>query len=126
MDKPFVISLKKVEDARGILSFVDKNSDLPFKIERVYWLSQVPDQQIRGDHAHKASRQIIICISGKILVSLESQEGQIEEFMLDDPSVGLYSPPLWWGKMVFHNATMVGLASDQFDESDYIRRREEF
>ena len=126
MDKPFVISLKKEADARGILSFVEQTSDLPFKVERVYWLSQVPDQQIRGDHAHKTSRQIIICISGKIWVSLESLEGQVEEFTLNDPSLGLYIPPLWWGKMVFHNATMVGLASDRFDESDYIRRKEEF
>ena len=126
MNKPFVISLEKVEDARGVLSFADKSSDLPFKIERVYWLTQVPDQQVRGDHAHKTSRQVIICISGKILISLKSQQGQIEEFTLDDPSQGLYIPPLWWGKMVFHNATMVGLASDPFDESDYIRRKEGF
>lgn len=126
MDKPFVISLKKAVDERGVLSFVDKNSDLPFKVERVYWLSEVPDQQLRGDHAHKTSEQIIICISGKITVLLESRDGAFEEFILDNSSTALYIPPMWWGKMTFHNATMIGLASDKFEESDYIRRREEF
>lgn len=127
MDKPRIISMNLKEETRGSLGFVDQLTELPFKIERVYWLWDVPEQEVRGGHAHKSSQQLIICTNGEIEVSLESQDGKLEEYLLDTPGIGLYIPPLWWGNMVFsNNATMIGLASDQYDESDYIRNKEEF
>ncbi len=127
MNKPFTIELNTKGDSRGLLAYIDDSTDFPFKVERVYWLWEVPEQQVRGGHAHKTSQQVIICTNGEIRVSLESLDGVFKEYILDTPGVGLYIPPLWWGRMIFSGgATMIGLASDPYDEADYIRSREDF
>ena len=127
LEKPELYTFKSIIDARGNLSFMEVSKDIPFEIRRVYWLYEVPEKQIRGGHAHKTSHQVIICTKGYIGVSLESKEGEVIDFSLDTPDKGLYIPPMWWGKMIFHQqATMIGLASDEFSEEDYIRNREDF
>ncbi len=127
MNEPFIIFLKERTDDRGSLSFTDGMGPLPFEVKRVYWLWDIPENEVRGGHAHKTSEQVIICTSGKILVSMESKEGRHLEFILDNPTQALYLPPLWWGEMEFlNNATMIGLASDEFSEDDYIRNRADF
>lgn len=114
-------------DARGNLNFLEELKDVPFEVKRVYWLHDVPEQQVRGGHAHKTGAQVIVCLSGVIEVVLESQNGEVFSCSLDEPNQGLYIPPLWWGKMLFRNkASMLGLASDEFSEEDYIRDRKDF
>ncbi len=127
MKKPELYIFDKKVDPRGNLGYLEELKDVPFEVKRVYWLYDVPEQQARGDHAHKTSEQVIICTKGQIQVVLESQQGERLNYLLDDPSKGLYIPPLWWGRMIFHDqAMMIGLASDEFNEQDYIRRREDF
>lgn len=127
MYSPFVIPFEIRPNSNGTLSFLEEIRDVPFEIKRIYWLYDVPDQQVRGDHAHKTGEQVIICLQGAIEVVLESQNGELFNCTLDKPEEGLYIPPLWWGKMRFQNkAIMVGLASDEFSEEDYIRNRKDF
>ncbi len=127
MDKPFLISFRSHRAESGKLSFTQSLDEVPFEIQRVYWLWDIPEHQIRGNHAHRTSRQVVVCTNGRIEILLESKDGERLGYTLDNPETGLYIPPLWWGKMVFsQNALMIGLASDEFIEEDYIRRREEF
>lgn len=114
-------------ETRGSLSFLEELKDIPFEVKRVYWLTQVPEQQVRGDHAHKTGQQVIVCLEGVIEVVLEDQRGTVMSYTLDNPKLGLYIPPLWWGKMLFKGkAILLGLASDEFSEEDYIRDKSAF
>jgi len=125
--RPELYTFNQVSDSRGDLSFLEELKDVPFEVKRVYWLHEVPEQQVRGGHAHKTGEQVIICLQGTVEVVLESQTNEQLSYTLNQPSTGLYIPPLWWGKMLFRGkAMLLGLASDEFSEDDYIRNREDF
>lgn len=127
MAKPLLLDFNTNADSRGHLSYLEELKDVPFEVKRVYWLYDVPEQQVRGDHAHKTGEQVIICTSGTIEVLLEAVSGERFSCTLNRPDQGLYIPPHWWGRMLFkERATMIGLASDEFDETDYIRDRKDF
>ena len=96
-------------------------------MKRVYWLTEVPDQQVRGGHAHKTGEQVIVCTNGIIEAVLDDGKGRVLNYTLDKPNQGLYIPAMWWGKMLFsRGAQLLGLASDEFSEEDYIRNKEDF
>lgn len=127
LKKPELFEFENISATRGSLSYLEELKDVPFEVKRVYWLTEVPEQQVRGDHAHKTGEQVIICVQGVIEVVLESKTGERHGYTLDKPNKGLYIPPMWWGKMLFKDrAMLLGLASDEFSEEDYIRDREEF
>lgn len=127
MKKPELYEFTTKSDSRGSLSFLEELKDIPFEVKRVYWLTEVPEQQVRGGHAHKTGEQVIVCTNGLIEVVLESLKGEMLSYTLDSPSKGLYIPPMWWGKMLFKgNAQLLGLASDEFSEEDYIRNKSDF
>ncbi|OEK00237.1 hypothetical protein BFP97_01345 [Roseivirga sp. 4D4] len=125
--RPELYTFTQISDSRGDLSFLEELKDVPFEVKRVYWLNDVPEQQVRGGHAHKTGEQVIICLQGTVEVVLESQTNERLSYTLSQPNTGLYIPPLWWGKMLFKGkAMLLGLASDEFSEDDYIRNREDF
>lgn len=127
MKKPALYSFTQKIDSRGSLSFLEELKDIPFEVKRVYWLNDVPEQQVRGGHAHKTGEQVIVCVQGIIEVVLESQTGERLTYTLDQTDKGLYIPPMWWGKMLFRDkAMLLGLASDEFSEDDYIRDKADF
>lgn len=117
---PFLITPERYEDSRGSMGIIQDHK-IPFKILRTFWLSQVPENTRRGGHAHRTSEQLLICLEGTIEAELEDFNGQFHQFCLE-PHQALYLPPLCWGHFIFHqNATALCLASDHFDETDYIR-----
>lgn len=122
---PQLLDFGKVgTSALGYISVAEK---LPFIIKRVYWTYYAPHEVIRGHHAHHELRQIIFAVSGTISFELESVMGEKQSFLLDKPNIGLYIPKLYWRTMEFsHNAVLLCLASDEYDERDYIRSYEEF
>ena len=125
--KPEVYTFDSKPDLRGNLTFLEELKDIPFEIKRVYWLYDSPEQQVRGDHAHRTGQQVIIAIKGKVEVLLESVKGDIYNCSLDRADKALYIPPMWWGRMIFsRNTIMIGLASDEYNESDYIRKKGDF
>ena len=127
MKKPETYTFSERIDARGNLGFLEELKDVPFEVKRVYWLYNVPEQQVRGGHAHRTGEQVIVCIHGQMEVVLESKSGDVRSYTLKEPNQGLYIPPMWWGKMLFKDgAIMLGLASDEFSEEDYIRNKNDF
>lgn len=125
--EPAFLMFSGVSEARGQLNYLEGLRDIPFEVKRVYWLTEVPDQQVRGGHAHKTGEQVIVCTNGIIEAVLDDGKGRVLNYTLDKPNRGLYIPAMWWGKMLFsRGAQLLGLASDEFSEEDYIRNKEDF
>ena len=127
MNKPRIINLPKVEDPRGNLSFVEENNHIPFKIERTYWIYDVPGGQVRGGHAFKEQQEFIIALSGSFDVIIDDGKTK-QTFSLNRSYYGLYIPKGYWRQMTNFstNSLAVVLASTLFDEKDYIRDYKEF
>ncbi len=122
-----LISLPKIIDSRGNLTFIENQRHIPFDIKRVFYLYDVPTRESRGAHAHKTLRQFIICLSGSFDVVVDDGKAQAA-FHLNCPWEGLYIPPMIWAAEVNfdHGSTCLVLASDFYDESDYYRDYQTF
>lgn len=122
-----LINLPKIEDPRGNLSFIEEESHVPFKIERTYWIYDVPGGQIRGGHAFKKQREFIIALSGSFDVKVEDGKDQ-KIYSLNRSYYGLYLPPGIWRQMenFSTNSLAMVLSSCLFSEDDYIRDYQEF
>lgn len=116
-----------VSDMRGDLSVAEYGQTLPFVAKRCFWVFNVPNEEVRGEHAHKTLHQYLICVHGSISVVLDDAQKR-QEVRLDKPNLGLYIPPLTWGIQYkhTHDAVLMVLASDVYDSQDYIRDYEEF
>ena len=111
----------------GYISVAEEVKNIPFSIKRVYWTYYTPQNVIRGGHAHRELEQLIVSVSGKIVFNVEDIESNKFNFVLDQPNLGLYLPPLTWRDIQFsHNAVLLCLSSDVFTEADYIRTYDEF
>jgi hypothetical protein len=122
-----LIDLTVIPDGRGNLSFIEGNVHIPFSIERVYYLYDVPSGSERAGHAHRELRQLIIAASGSFDVHLD--DGHTTEVIsLNRSHFGILMQPMVW--RVINNfssgAVCLVLASARYDESDYIRRYEDF
>lgn len=114
-------------DERGSLVVLDKFSEIPFRMKRVYYLFGMKADVSRGFHAHKKLHQIAFCISGTCRMIIDDGVNR-EDFIMESPSVGIDLPPMLWHEMHDFSADSVLLviASDEYDESDYIRNYDEF
>ncbi len=121
------ISLPKLADERGVLSFVENNHQIPFEIKRVFYLYDVPAGKMRGAHAHKVSQQFILSLSGNITLELDDGRSK-QHFQLSDPWRGVYIPSMIWTTLYdFQPGTIcLVLASDFYDETDYYRTYKDF
>ncbi|MBH1964353.1 MAG: WxcM-like domain-containing protein [Comamonadaceae bacterium] len=119
--------LREVPDLRGYLCAAEFDTNLPFIPHRCFWVYAVPNQQIRGEHAHKLCGQFLVAVTGSLRVVADDGERR-EEFLLDKPNLGLYLPPMTWGIQYGYseNAVLMVLASDAYDPQDYIRDYSEF
>lgn len=122
-----VVALPKVSDPRGNLTFVEGNNHIPFDIKRVFYLYDVPTEESRGAHAHRKLHQFLICLSGSFDVSLNDGESQ-RTIHLNRPWKGLHIPPMIWAAEVNFDpgSVCLVLASDSYNECDYIRDYSEF
>ncbi|MFW5761980.1 MAG: sugar 3,4-ketoisomerase, partial [Cyclobacteriaceae bacterium] len=122
-----VIDLPKFEDPRGNLSFIEENNHIPFKIERTYWIYDVPGGQVRGGHAFKEQQELIVALSGSFDVIVDDGLKK-KSFSLNRSYYGLYIPPGFWRQMVNFstNSLALVLSSTQFSEDDYIRDYDAF
>ena len=114
-------------DERGQLIALEEFVDIPFKIKRVYYMYDTGDGVRRGFHAHKCLQQILICIHGSCKILLDDgKEKQIVP--LEKPYEGLYVPSNMWREMYdfSKDAVLMVLASDFYDEKDYIRDYDQF
>jgi dTDP-4-dehydrorhamnose 3,5-epimerase-like enzyme len=120
--KPLLITLPKIQDPRGNLSFFENLEQLPFKIKRTYWIYDVPGGEIRGGHAFKEQQEFIIALSGSFDVVLHDGEKEVK-FQLNRSYYGLYIPKMYWRSLEnFSTNSLALIVSDQFySEEDYIR-----
>lgn len=128
LKKPYLIEFPRIgDDYIGYISVVEQGKIIPFKVKRVYWTYQTPEFILRGRHAHYSTEQILIAVNGKITVTTELQNGEINIFTLDKPNLGLYIPPNAWHTMQYtENAVQLVLASTIYNEDDYIRSYDDF
>ncbi len=114
-------------DERGQLVALEEFADIPFEIKRVYYMYETRAGVIRGRHAHKSLEQILICIHGSCKVLLDNGNEKKIVF-LEKPYEGLYVPGNMWREMYdfSQDAVLMCLASDLYQEDDYIRNYDEF
>jgi len=114
--------LPSVYDLRGNLSFGENDRHIPFAVKRYFLVFGVSSQQIRGEHAHRNLQQFLICVHGSCHIVADDGSAR-QEFVLDQPFIGLHLQPMTWAvQYKFSNdAVLLVLASDPYDAADYIR-----
>lgn len=122
-----LIDLPKIADRRGNLTFIEGGMHVPFEIERVYYLYDVPGGSERGGHAHKKLQQFIIAMSGSFDVVLDDGNEK-KRVHLNRSYNGLYLCPMMWRELdnFSSGSVCMVLASRHFDEEDYIRDYQTF
>lgn len=117
-----IIQLPKIADERGNLSFLEGKKHIPFKIERAYWIYDVPGGEARGGHAYKELEECIIALSGSVDVVLHDGTAQ-KTITLNRAYYGLYVPNMIWRQMINFstNAVVFIVASRPYSETDYLR-----
>jgi len=122
-----LINLPKIEDPRGNLSFLEELHHIPFKINRTYWIFDVPGGQVRGGHSFMIQEEFIIAISGSF--DLVVNDGlDSHTYSLNRSYHGIYIPAGIWRQMenFSTNSVAVVLSSTTFDPNDYIREYDDF
>jgi hypothetical protein len=121
------IELPKISDVRGNLTPIESHRQVPFDIERVYYIYDVPSGSTRAGHAHKALHQLFLALSGSFMIHLDNGVTKAT-ITLNRPHIGLYVPPGVWRVIddFSGGGVCLVLASAHYDESDYIRTYSEF
>lgn len=122
-----LITLPKIEDHRGNLTFIEGNQHIPFAIKRTYYLYDVPAGAERGGHAHRELQQLIIAVAGSFDVLLDDGHQQ-KRITLNRPYIGLYVSTMIWRELdnFASGSVCLVLASTPYEESDYFRDYDEF
>jgi UDP-2-acetamido-3-amino-2,3-dideoxy-glucuronate N-acetyltransferase len=121
-----LVPLTSAQDLRGSLAALEF-ADLPFAPRRAFAVYDVPNESVRGAHAHRTCAQVLVCVAGE--VSCVADDGTARQaFRLTNPTVGLYLPPLVWGMQYRYSrdAVLLVLAELPYDPDDYVRDYEEF
>lgn len=122
-----VYKLPKVGNRNGHITALNNNIEIPFAVKRVFYLYDIPGGESRGAHAHKECHQLLIAASGAFEVFLD--DGRIKrQVLLNRPDVGLHLPPgIWASEINFSGGSIcLVLASEPYDEGDYIRDYHDF
>ncbi|SHE70009.1 sugar 3,4-ketoisomerase [Chryseobacterium takakiae] len=124
---PQIIQLPKIYDKRGNLSFFEYPNQLPFDINRTYWIYDVPGGEVRGSHAFREQQEFIIALSGSFDVVVHDGKDE-QRFSLNRSYYGLYIPEMYWRRLEnFSTNSLALIVSDKpYNENDYIRDFEEF
>jgi len=122
IDGVHVYRLPLIKDLRGNLSVGEFESHLPFAPKRYFLVFDVPNSKVRGEHAHKACEQFLICVKGSCCVVVDNGTER-EEILLDSPNKGIHLPPMIWGVQYKYSddAVLLVFASHHYDADDYIR-----
>ena len=122
-----LIDLPKITDPRGNLTVAEGDGEVPFDIKRAYWVYDVPGGESRGGHAHKRLRQLVIALSGSFTVPLDNGHER-KTVLLNHPWQGLVIETNTWRTLddFSSGAVCLVLASEHFDEDDYIYDYDEF
>lgn len=116
-----------IHDLRGNLTVGEFEKEIPFIPKRYFSVFDVPNKEVRGEHAHRVCKQFLVCIKGSCHVVADDGK-QRQEFILDKPNKGIYLPPMIWGVQYKYSADAVLMvfASEYYDANDYIREYSNF
>lgn len=123
----YLIHFDPIVDDRGSLIALEASKNIPFEIKRVYYLFSTDTTSIRGLHSHKKLNQVMIAMHGSCVVTLDDGKTKTE-YLLDSPNQGLFIGNNIWREMKEFSpeSVITVIASDYYDESDYIRDYNEF
>jgi dTDP-4-dehydrorhamnose 3,5-epimerase-like enzyme len=121
------LRLPSVRDHRGALGWCQIGSPLPFEPRRFWWIFDVPPGEIRGNHAHRAMHELLVCVHGSCRISLDDGVER-DEVVLDAPDSGLYIPPLTWSTehRFSPGAVLLAVSNELYRPDDYIHDYDEF
>ena len=122
-----IIELPKIPDHRGNLTFIEELKHIPFKIERTFWIYDVPGGENRGGHAYRDTEEFIVSLSGSFDVVIDDGHEK-QTFHLSRSYYGLYVPNMVWREMTAFstNSLALILASTPYSAADYIRDYNEY
>ena len=121
------INFKPLGDERGSLVALEGNKSVPFDIKRVYYIFGTKEGVSRGFHAHRNLKQVVVCVTGSCRFVLDNGKSR-EEIILDSAATGLVIEDLTWREMhdFSQDCVLLVLASEYYDEADYIRDYQKF
>lgn len=127
MEEVKLIELPKIGDRRGNLSVIEEKNHIPFKVERTFWIYDVPGGESRGGHAYRSTEEFIVALSGSFDVVLDDGKER-KTFSLNRSYYGLYVPKMIWREMTNFSTNSVALvlSSTKYDAADYVRDYEQF
>lgn len=127
-DTPRIIHLPTYCSDAGSLTVVEIEQLLPFRVARIYFITDIPGHVTRGGHAHRTCHELLVATRGAFTVTLESPAASKLEYRLDAPPTALYLPPLYWRRLIdfADQSECLVLASEPYDSKEYVRDYEEF
>ena len=127
MQKFQLINLPKIEDVRGNLSIIEEDQHIPFKIQRTYWIYDVPGGEIRGGLAYRETQEFIVALSGSFDLILHDGKRE-HKLSLNRSYFGVYVPAMIWRKLENFSTNSLALimASTGYRDQDYIRNFKEY
>lgn len=117
-----LVRMHSIYEARGHLTVGEVGKGMPFVPRRFFVISDVPDEGIRGEHAHRELHQLLVCLAGSVVAEV-NDGARSRSVLLDVPHVGLHIPPMVWGVQHHYSrdAVLMVLASAEYDPADYLR-----
>lgn len=113
-------------DSRGLLGVIEEN-EVPFDVRRVFWISSIPQDGVRGEHAHRSCKQLIVCAKGSVHLHTEKINGETQSIPMTQGNTYYLSPYTWLTLTNFStDAVVIVLASEPYNENEYIRSYDEF
>jgi hypothetical protein len=125
---PQLLSFRRIPDRRGNLTPIEGDGDIPFTIRRTYWIYDVPGGAARGGHAYRTLHEAFIALSGSFDLTIDDGRGSTVRQTLNRGYYGVYVPAMMWRRLsnFSTNAVCLILASQPYDEADYVRDYEQF
>lgn len=122
-----IITLPKIPEERGNLSFIEGSHHIPFEIQRTYWIYDVPGGEVRGGHAYRELQEFIVALSGSFDIVLDDGKER-KVVSLNRSYFGLYVPKMIWRHLenFATNSVCLILASSPYTKNDYIRNYESY
>lgn len=122
-----ILKMDIYKDNRGSLMVSEFKKNLPFIPKRVFFIYNVPNNKVRGEHAHKKCKQFLVCIKGEVTVLVNNGK-QKSKIRLNSIEKGLYISPMIWGSQYNYSidAILLCFASENYKSSDYIRNYSEY
>ncbi|HEX7261046.1 MAG TPA: WxcM-like domain-containing protein [Luteolibacter sp.] len=121
------VNFTTASDLRGDLMAADFTRQIPFPVNRAFFITNVPSHHVRGEHGHKQCHQLLVCLQGSVMVSADNGRER-DQWLLDSPRTGIHIEPMVWAAQYHYsqNAVLAVFASHAYDAADYLRDYEDF